>query len=64
MYATYEVLSNKIVLDYTSSKGEWLGGEAVHINPNFRGDLQQVAYQHASVRAHIHGVRLEALRLA
>lgn len=31
MYATYEVLSNKIVLDYTSSKGEWMGGEAVHL---------------------------------
>lgn len=64
MYATYEIISNKIVLDYTSSKGEWMGGEAVHINHNFRGDLQQVAYQHASVRAHTHNVRLEALRAA
>lgn len=64
MYATYEVLSNRIVLDYISSKGEWIGGEAVYLKPNFRGDLQQVAYQHASVRAHIHSTRLEALRAA
>lgn len=64
MYATYEIIGSRIVMDYTSSNGDWLGGERVDIRPGFSGDLQQVAYNHASVRAHIHNVRLEAMRPA
>lgn len=61
MYATYEIQKSKIIMDYISSKGEWMGGESIQIKPNFYGDLQQVAYNHASVRASNHGLRLEAL---
>ena len=60
MYATYEILPGRIVLDYTGIKGEWLGAERIDVPRNCR-DLQTLAYNAASQRAALKGVRLERL---
>lgn len=64
MYATYAIKGSNIFIDYTSASGESLLGERVILSATFKGDPQQVAYNHASVRASTHGLRLEALRRA
>ncbi len=58
MYATYEILPGRIVLDYTGLNGEWLGAERVDIPRNCR-DIQSLAYNAASQRAAIKDIRLE-----
>ena len=62
MYATYKILKSKIIMDYTSKNGQWMGGEVIDLDRRFNGDLQSVAYARAEVRARNHGTRLESLR--
>lgn len=61
MFATYEVLTDRIVLEYHGWHGEWHGCERVDI-PRRCVDTQALAYQAASQRAACKGLRLEALR--
>ncbi len=60
MYATYEILPGRIILDYISINGDWLGAERVDIPRNCR-DIQSLAYSAASQRAFIKEVRLERI---
>jgi len=57
MYASYEILSDRILLDY-SIDGDWAGAERIDIPRNCR-DLETLAYNAASQRAALKGVRLE-----
>ena len=60
-YGTVEFLSGQkaAILTLTDSAGEWAGSGRIEVRSGLRADLYEEAYRQASLRAQIHGGRLE-----
>lgn len=58
LYATYEVLPDRIVMEYQDTSNTYRGAERVDI-PRACTDLESLAYRTALSRAHVGGMRLE-----
>lgn len=60
-YATVEFLSGQkaAILDLTNEAGEWAGTGRIEVRSGLQSDLYEEAYRQASLRAQIHGGRLE-----
>lgn len=60
-YATIEFLSGQsaAILTLTNEAGEWAGSGRIEVRSGLQFDLYEEAYRQASLRAQIHGGRLE-----
>jgi hypothetical protein len=60
-YATVEFLSGQkaAILELTDQAGEWAGSGRIEVRSGLKSDLYEEAYRQASLRAQIHGGRLE-----
>lgn len=60
-YGTVEFLSGQkaAILTLADSTGEWAGSGRIEVRSGLQSDLYEEAYRQASLRAQIHGGRLE-----